>query len=55
MLTISVYNECGYCTRAHTNILKTVDKQPAVAVDAIVAGNPTGHAKPISCSLRCAR
>lgn len=42
-LLVSSYNECGYCTNAHTNALKNIFKQPSEAVDAVVAGNPTGH------------
>ncbi|MEP5761743.1 MAG: hypothetical protein ABJ327_21015 [Litoreibacter sp.] len=44
-LLLSSYNQCGYCMNAHTHALKNIFKQPPDSVDAIVAGQPTGHAK----------
>lgn len=44
-LTISLYNQCDYCTKAHTNALKNIFKLPGDIVDSILAEQPTGDAK----------
>ncbi|HEY4308795.1 MAG TPA: carboxymuconolactone decarboxylase family protein [Pirellulales bacterium] len=45
LLTASVENSCGYCTAAHSTILKGVLKVPADVVAAIRAGRSTGNLK----------
>lgn len=44
-LLTSMYNECGYCTDAHSKGLKKIYKMPEDQVDAILARTPTGDEK----------
>jgi len=45
LLAASVENSCGYCTAAHSTILKGMLKVPAEVVTAIRTGQSTGNPK----------
>ena len=45
LLAASVANECGYCTAAHSTVLKAFLKVPAETVAAVRAGKPLNDAK----------
>ena len=45
LLTVSVENACGYCTAAHSTILKSMMKIDAKVVQAIRSRTSTGDAK----------
>ena len=45
LLAASVANECGYCTAAHSTVLKAFLKVPAETVAAVRAGTPLSDAK----------